>query len=175
MRKIRGAVAVLGLVLAGGWIVPARAQTVSPKGDQSPAGSKKHNETPAPQPAIVTVGIVSQVPQEDRENLKGYWGGVEERTKQRLLQSLPAAAKPPLSTAGVVTIVGWIHTDGRATGMTVEHGAGNAALDRAALAAVTGAAPYGAFPYGIAVDQVKVRFSVEFNPGTAAPVPSIIH
>jgi TonB family protein len=177
MKGIRGgvvmlAVAMLGAGLQGGW-----AQTVPlAKGSQSQSGAKKENP-PAPAPASVAIEMVSQIPPVDRENLKGYWSGVAAHTKERLLQVLPAAAKPPLSTSGEVAILGWIHTDGRVTGMTLEHGSGKPALDRAAWAAITGSTPYEAFPYGIAVDEVKVRFTFEYNAGAGGngTAPKIIH
>ena len=93
---------------------------------------------------------VNSVPREDRENLKGYWTDVETRTKQRWIQILPALAKPPQSVSGTVTIVCWVHTDGRVTDLTLETKSGTAQLDRAALAAITSSMPFNAYPYGIA-------------------------
>ncbi len=69
---------------------------------------------------------------------------------------------------GEVKIVGWIHTDGSATGLAVEHLRATAAMDGQARAAITGSAPYDPFPYGIAVDEVKVRFT--FGSNARAPV-----
>jgi TonB family protein len=126
-------------------------------------GAAPGDKNAAPEPETVAVSIVSKIPQVDRDNLKSYWAGVESQTKGQWLQALPAAAKPPLSASGEVKIVGWIHTDGRVTNMALEHGSGKAALDRAAWAAITGSVPYGAFPYGIAADQVKVRFTFDYN------------
>jgi TonB family protein len=117
----------------------------------------------------VTVAIVNRIPSEDKENLKGYWAGVESRVGQSW-QHAAAAQK----VTDAVKITGWIHTDGRVTGLAVEHGSGNASVDRAARAAITGSAPYDPFPYGIAVDEVKVRFtfgSTATGPEGAPPTP----
>ncbi len=148
---------MLGLAVVAGAAQTARAQT---------AGAQKN--APAAEAETLTVEIVSQPPREDRENLKGYWTGVESRTKERWMRALPALAKPPLSTPGVVKIDCWIHTDGRVTGMTLEQPSGQVALDRAAWAGITGSAPYDAYPYGIAVEQVKVRFTFSYNQSAAS-------
>ncbi len=113
----------------------------------------------------MAVEIVKQIPPADRENLRGYWAGVQSKTGQRWLRA--AAAKRAAASSDQVKIIGWIHTDGRVTGLTVERGSGNAAVDHAAMGAISGAAPYEPFPYGIAVDEVKVRFTF----GTGAPAP----
>jgi len=75
-----------------------------------------------------------------------------------------------------VKIIGWIHTDGRVTSLAVERGSGKGSVDRAAMSAISGSAPYDPFPYGIAVDEVKVRFT--FGSGGAAPgaaPPAVVH
>jgi TonB family protein len=104
----------------------------------------------------------------DRENLASYRAAVESRTKEQWLKVLPAQARPPQSTPGEVKIICWVHTDGRVTNMTLEQASGKVALDRAAWAAITGSAPYDAFPYGIAVDQVRMRFTFMYNGGPAS-------
>jgi TonB family protein len=113
--------------------------------------------------AVEAVDTLSSV---DRSNLKAYWAGVQNRTHSQWIHALPALAKPPQSTPGMVKIDCWVHTDGRVTGMTLEQPSGKAALDRAAWAAITGSAPYGAYPYGISVEQVKVRFTFVYTGGT---------
>jgi TonB family protein len=125
----------------------------------------------APEPEIVTVEVVKRTTPEDQANLKGYWTGVQGRTKDRWLPVVPQEAKPPLSTPGVVKIECWVHTDGRVTNMVLAQPSGKVALDHAAWAAITGSAPYDAFPYGIGVDQVKVRFTFTYNGGAANTLP----
>src|ERR1700691_2365785 len=71
----------------------------------------------APEPEIVTVEVVNQTTPEDKANLKGYWTGVQGRTKAQWMPVVPQEAKPPLSTPGVVKIECWVHTDGRVTNM----------------------------------------------------------
>lgn len=121
-------------------------------------------EKPAPDPQTITVQVVNRIPQVDRSNLKSYWTDVEGRTKDRWMQAKAAA-----SASGEVKLVGWMHTDGRVTGLAMEQSSGNAALDRAARAAVTGSVPYDAFPYGISVNQVRVRFTFTSNEGDSGP------
>jgi len=145
---------LLGLLMSSG-IAWGGSQTSLARGAQEKAA----------EPATLEVEIVNPIPPVDRDNLKGYWTGVEGKTRERWMQILPAAAKPPLSTQGEVKIECWVHTDGRVTGMTLQGGSGNTALDRAAWVAITGSAPYDAFPYGIAVNQVKVRFTFDYNQG----------
>jgi len=142
--------------------VGAGAQNAQPPAKKPPADAAARAET-------VTVDIINSIPAEDRKNLSPYRTVVENRTKQQLLHVLPAIAKPPASTPGLVKITAWVHTDGRVTGMTFEQRSGKTELDRAALAAITGSSPYDAFPYGIAVDQVKVRFTFSYNNGVAGP------
>lgn len=159
MNRMHGGALVLGLAILAGAAPSGRAQ--------NPPGREGQAET-ATEPAVLTVDVVNQIPPVDRENLKSYWAGVESKTKDRWTRGMPEAAKPPKSTPGEVKIDCWIHTDGRVTGMTLEQPSGNTALDRAAWAAITGTSPYDAFPYGIAVDQVKVRFTFEYNGGAAS-------
>ena len=111
----------------------------------------------------MAVEIVKAIPPVDRENLKGYWAGVQGKTG-----SGGCARRRPKSRGRFgpgedhrLDSHGW-------PGDRYGGGArsGNAALDRAAMGAITGAAPYESFPYGIAVDQVKVRFT--FRTGTGA-------
>jgi TonB family protein len=125
------------------------------------AGAPSDQET-------LAVEVVSNLSAVDKSNLKLYWAGVESRTHSRWIQVLPALAKPPQSTPGVVKIDCLVHTDGRVTGMTLEQASGKVALDRAGWAAITGSAPYDAYPYGISVEQVKVRFTFVYNGGAAA-------
>jgi len=136
------------------------------KPEKAPPGQKGQDEKSADQDqgAAVAVEIASSIPPEDRNNLKAYWAVVQSKTGQRW-QHAPAAKTVVGSDA--VKITGWIHTDGRVTGLAVEHGSGKTAIDRAAMAAISGSAPFEPFPYGIAVDQVKVRFTF----GSSVPAP----
>ena len=153
-------VLVLGLVLMAGGVMRGRAQNPPAKGAQSTDA--------APEPATLTVEVINRIPPMDRANLKAYWTAVEAHTKGRWIEGLPAAAKPPLSTPGEVKIDCWVHTDGRVTNMVLEEPSGNVTLDRAAWAAITGSVPYDSFPYGIAVAQVRVRFTFVYNGGAPA-------
>lgn len=157
---VRMVVLALGvLAIPCGW-----AQEKPGKAPPALPGQKGTNANPAEQEqAAVAVEIATPIPPADRENLKGYWAGVRSKTGQRWLHT--AAARTVGSDE--VKITGWIHTDGRVTGLAVEHGSGKAAVDRAAISAISGAAPYEPFPYGIAVEQVKVRFTF----GSSAPAP----
>jgi len=135
------------------------------KGDKAASGQKEQDaKTSEPEAAAVGVEIVNSIPPDDRQNLKGYWAGVQNKTGQRWQHT--AAAKAAVGS-DEVKITGWIHTDGRVTGLAVEHGSGKASVDRAAMGAINGSAPYEPFPYGIAVEQVKVRFTF----GSGAPAP----
>lgn len=155
MKKIELAIVVAVLMIGpGGW-----AQSAS-----SPQGNAA-----APEPDTVHVQLVNRIPQVDRGNLQDYWPVVASRAKDQWLQSLPAIAKPPESASGEVKILAWLHTDGRVTGMALEQRSGRAVLDRAAWAAITAAAPFDAFPYGISVDQVRVRFTFDYNQGAGIP------
>jgi TonB family protein len=173
MNRISGSVLMLGLVLGVIAIPCGRAQEKPGKAPPALPGQKGSNANPAEQESgAVVVEIAKPIPPADRENLKGYWAGVQSKTGQRWLRT--ATAK----TAGSdeVKITGWIHTDGRVTGLAVEHGSGKAAVDRAAMSAISGAAPYDPFPYGIAVEQVKVQFT--FGSGAGAPGtarPAVVH
>jgi TonB family protein len=118
---------------------------------------------PASEPEMISVALLNRIPDVDRGNLREYWPVVEGRTKELWMQRLPRQAKPPLSDAGEVKIICWLHTDGRVTSMMLEQPSGNVALDRAAWAAITGSVPYDAFPYGISVNQVRVRFTFTYN------------
>jgi TonB family protein len=124
-------------------------------------------------PETLTVEVVNRIPPVDRDNLKGYWPTVEDRTKAQWMHALPTLAKPPQSVGGEVMITCWIHTDGRVTNLATEQASGKTALDRAARAAITGSAPYDAFPYGIAVDQVRVRFTFVYNGGVTSAIPDV--
>jgi TonB family protein len=176
MRRISGGFIVLGLAMVAGSL-HAQAPSLPGKGTQTTPDQKKPDAT-ASTPGSVAVEIANQIPPADRDNLKGYWPVVQNKTKQQLVRVMPAAAKPPLSTTGEVKIVAWLHTDGSLTGMTLEHPSGKVALDRAAWAAVAGSMPYDPFPYGIAVDQIKVRFTIGFNGASQADgsksVPGIV-
>ncbi len=175
MNRIFSSVLVLGLAVGVIAIPCGRAQEKPSKAPPALPGQKGGNANPAEQEqGAVAVEIVKPIPPADRENLQGYWGGVQSKAGQRWLRT--AAAKTAAAASDQLKITGWIHTDGRVTGLTVEHGSGNTAVDRAAMAAITGAAPYEPFPYGIAVDQVKVRFT--FGSGGAAPgaaSPAVLH
>jgi TonB family protein len=160
------------LLAAGG--AQVGAQVVGAKNPPATPAKGPANAAPAADLAdTLAVNFVSRVAPADRENLKGYLAGLQSRTKDRWMAVLPAAAKPPLSTPGEVKIVCWVHTDGRVTNIAIEQASGKAALDRAAWAAITGSSPYGAFPYGIAVDQVKVRFTFDYNAGAAGAPPGV--
>jgi TonB family protein len=139
----------------------------------APAKGTPSAGAPTDQETLV-VEVVNNLPAVDRSNLKAYWAGVENRTHSKWIQALPALAKPPQSTPGMVKIDCLIHTDGRVTGMTLEQPSGKAALDRAAWAAIAGSAPYDAYPYGISVEQVKVRFTFVYNGGSTATSPTPI-
>ena len=166
MNRIAGNVLVLGLALGVIAIPCGRTQEKPGKALPALPGQKGSNANPAEQEqGAVAVEIVKSIPPADRENLQGYWAGVQSKTGQRWLRM--AAAKTAAAASDQVKITGWIHTDGRVTGLKVERGSGNATVDRAAMGAITGAAPYEPFPYGIAVEQVKVRFTF----GTGAPAP----
>jgi TonB family protein len=162
MKKIHCGVLVLGLAVT---VVGAQWG-----GAQNAPAKEAPNASPAPDPATVAVEFVSQLTAVDRGNLKDYRAALEARTKGRW--SLPASAKPPESTPGEVKIVCVVHTDGRVTNMTLEGPSGKVALDRAAWAAITGASPFDAFPYGIGVEQVKVRFTFDYNGGAPQDKPS---
>lgn len=162
MKKIHGVVLVLGLV--------AMAVVAQGGGAQNAPAKGAPNASPSPDPATVAVEFVSQLTAVDRGNLKDYRAALETRTKERW--NLPASAKPPESTPGEVKIVCVVHTDGRVTNMTLEGPSGKVALDRAAWAAITGSSPFDAFPYGVGVEQVKVRFTFEYNGGAQQDKPS---
>ncbi len=166
MKRALGLTSLLAVLMASGLSVVA-AQSAPPAKKASAADSSSSVQT-------VTVDFANSIPPEDRQNLRPYKTALETRTKQQWLHALPAIAKPPASTPGLVKISAWVHTDGRVTGMTLEQPSGKAALDRAAWAAITGSSPYEAFPYGIAVDQVKMRFTFVYNgvPNTANGSPA---
>ena len=147
-----------------------KSQGANPAGGAKAQGANSAGATKqaASTPNTMSVELAGQVPPEDRSNLKDYWARLQSRTNERWQQIIPAQAKPPLSTAGQVKIVCRVHTDGRVTNMALEQPSRNTALDRAAWAAITGSSPFEAFPYGIAVEQVKVRFTFTYNGG--APV-----
>jgi TonB family protein len=163
---------VLGWRVPGCMAVALTAGLVLTVNAQAPAkGTPAPGLTPAPE--ALSVEFANRIPPVDQENLQSYRTALESRTKERWLQALPALAKPPQSTPGIVTITCWVHTDGRVTGMAIEKPSGKAALDRAASGAITGSSPYDAFPYGIAVDEVRMRFTFTYNGGVAnnpAPV-----
>ena len=163
MSKIHRVIPVLALMLVVGTAPWAIAQN-SGSANSGTAEPGAPQEKPAPDPETITVQVVNRIPQVDRSNLKSYWTDVEGRTKDRWMQSKAAA-----SASGEVKLVGWMHTDGRVTGLAMEQSSGNAALDRAARAAVTGSVPYDAFPYGISVNQVRVRFTFTSNEGDSGP------
>ncbi|MGB9030013.1 MAG: TonB family protein [Acidobacteriaceae bacterium] len=163
MRRMRGKILALAvLTMAIGAPLGKAQNPAAPAKGAPSAGTAADEET-------LAVEVVTSLSPVDRSNLKTYWTGVENRTHDRWIQVLPALAKPPQSTPGLVKIDCWVHTDGRVTGMTLEHPSGKAALDRAAWAAITGSAPYDAYPYGISVEQVRVRFTFAYsgNGGTA--------
>ena len=161
MKPMHTEVLALALVAIAIGAPLAGAQNPSAPAKAGPSAS-----APAEQETL-TVEVVKSLTPVDRSNLKAYWTGVENRTHSRWIQVLPALAMPPQSTPGLVKIDCWVHTDGRVTGMTLEHPSGKAPLDRAAWAAITGSAPYDAYPYGISVEQVKVRFTFVYNGGSA--------
>lgn len=174
MSRILSSVLVLGLALGVIAIPCGRAQEKPGKAPPALPGQKGSNTNPAEQQeqGAVAVEIAKPIPPADRENLKGYWAGVQSKIQQRWQR---AAAKTAAST-DEVKIIGWIHTDGRVTSLAVERGSGKGSVDRAAMSAISGSAPYDPFPYGIAVDEVKVRFT--FGSGGAAPgaaPPAVVH
>jgi len=156
MKRIEGGVLVLALTLAAG----AAGQNAGSPAKGAPGPNA------APDAGSLTVEFANQIPPVDRQNLQSYRAGVESRTKGEWLRRLPAIAKPPQSPQGAVGITCWVHTDGRVTGMMLEQPSGKVVLDRAAWAAIVSSSPYDAFPYGIAVDQVKMRFTFTYNGGT---------
>ncbi|HVT97253.1 MAG TPA: TonB family protein [Acidobacteriaceae bacterium] len=200
MNKIVHRVLVLGLAMGVVAIPCGRAQEKPEKppplpgqgGSADTAPSQKTEKAPSQKPekapplpgqkgqdaksaeqeqSGVTVAIVNRIPPEDKHNLNGYWAGVENKIGQRWQH---AAAAQKLTDA--VKITGWIHTDGRVTGLMVEHGSGNASVDRAARATISESAPYDPFPYGIAVDEVKVRFTFGAAAGAPdGPPPAVVH
>lgn len=175
-------VCILLWAMAVGGPTVAVAQNPGPignghsQGANSSGGAKSQgaNSTGAAKQAeaagtnTVSVELAGPVTPEDRSNLKNYWVGLQSRTNERWQRTIPAQAKPPLSTGGQVRILCRVHTDGRVTNMTLEQPSGNTALDRAAWAAITASAPFEAFPYGIGVEQVKAKFTFIYNGG--APV-----
>jgi TonB family protein len=178
MKQIHGGLLVMALMVLGfqagtaegssaGGGNPAQKSKALPM--QPPAPAK-----PAGDPETLAVEVANQIPPVDRDNLKAYWPVVEDRTKAQWMHGLPALAKPPQLAAGEVRVTCWVHTDGRVTNAAVEQSSGKAALDRAALVAITGSAPFDPFPYGIAVEQVKVRFTFVYN-GGATSVPPLVH
>ncbi len=146
------------LLLVSSLVATASAQQANAPAKAAPAA----NSTSVPE--LVSVDFANQIPEVDRANLQGYKETLESRTNQRWLH-----VKPPVATPGQVKITCWVHTDGRVTGMTLQQPSGKVALDRAAWATITGSAPYDAFPYGIAVDEVKVRFTFNYNGVAAIP------
>lgn len=185
MKRIQGGVLVLGWALFAG---SAYAQGLPLAGQkpQAQSGQKKHDTNPPPLPGQkgqdanapgeaggLSVEVVNRIPEADRDNLKAYWTDVESKTKERWLHTLAGPSKALAATQGQVKIVGWVHTDGSASGLVVEHPSGNKALDRAALNAITGSAPYDPFPYGIAVDEVKVRFTFDVSGGPSGPAKEL--
>lgn len=171
MKRIHIRVLVLGLALGSVSLYaqtpPLPGQKPQPPSNQKkqepkqtpPLPGQKQNSLDVAEAGGPSVEIVSRIPAEDRENLKGYWPQVESKTKDAWLHAMAGPLKSIASAQGDVRILGWIHTDGSATGLTVERSSGSKALDRAAIHAITEAAPFDAFPYGIAVDEVKVRFT----------------
>lgn len=149
---MKRAVGLTVMLLVASWTLAGSAQK-----SQAPAKPAEAAD-PTANAETLSVSFANSVPSEDRKNLEGYKATLAGKTKQRWLQ-----AKPPSSMSAAVRITCWVHTDGRVTGMTLESRSGNAALDRAAMAAITGSAPYDAFPYGIAVDQVRMRFTFSYN------------
>jgi len=166
MKRMQGEILAMAFLAMAIGAPLGRAQNPPAPAKGAPsAGAAADEET-------ITVEIVTSLSPVDRSNLKGYWTGVESRTHSRWIQVLPALAKPPQSTPGLVKIDCWVHTDGRVTGMTLEQASGKVALDRAAWAAITGSAPYDAYPYGIGVEQVKVRFTFVYNGGNGGAATS---
>lgn len=165
MKTMRGGGLVLAVAVIAGAVLLGQGQSSGPAAKGAPNASTAPDANTAPDAETLAVAVVNSVPRVDRENLKGYWTDVETRTKQRWIQILPALAKPPQSVSGTVTIVCWVHTDGRVTDLTLETKSGKAQLDRAALAAITSSMPFNAYPYGISVEQVKVRFTFAYNGG----------
>jgi TonB family protein len=159
MKRLRVETLVLALALPAAAVPAARAQN-SPA---APVGAPHRDQ--APDAENLTVELVNRIPPVDKGNLQSYWADVESQIRRQWIQVLPAAARPPASTPGTVKYLAWIHTDGRVTGLALEQPSGNAALDRAAQAAIKGSVPLEAFPYGISVRQVKARFTFIYNGG----------
>jgi len=146
------------LLLVASWVATAGAQQSNAPAKGAPAADSTAGAE------LVSVDFANQIPEVDRANLQDYRQTLESRTNQRWLH-----VKPPVPTPGQVKITCWVHTDGRVTGMTLQQPSGKVALDRAALATITASAPFDAFPYGIAVDEVKMRFTFNYNGVAAAP------
>lgn len=146
------------LLLVATWAATGSAQKSTAPAKEAPAADSTSGAE------LVSVDFANQIPEVDRANLQDYKATLESRTNQRWLH-----VKPPAATPGQVKITCWVHTDGRVTGMTLQQPSGKVALDRAAWATITGSAPYDAFPYGIAVDEVKVRFTFNYNGVAASP------
>jgi TonB family protein len=151
-------------------IMATAAATGSAQNTQNAPAPPPKSPAAASSPETVTADFTNTLLPEDRQNLRPYKAILEKKTTQSWLGILPAQAKPPVSTPGQVRITCWVHTDGRVTGMALEHSSGKVALDRAAWGAVTSSVPYQAFPYGIAVDQVRVRFTFDYNGGAGTSV-----
>jgi TonB family protein len=164
MKKIKVGSAVLALAAMVGTAPCGRTQTVSQAATPAPAGVPVAH--PAPDPETIAVQLLNRVPDVDRGNLKAYWPEVEGRTKEQWMQALPRLAK--VLSPGEARIVCSLHTDGRVTNVVFEQRSGNGALDRSALAAVTASAPYDAFPYGVSVNQVRVRFTFNYDEANGA-------
>jgi TonB family protein len=124
----------------------------------------------APEPDRVSVQILSKLWPADRDGFRSYLPVVRKQTKDQWMKLMPAEANPPGSAAGTVQIDCWLHTNGRVTNVVLAQTSGNKALDRAAVASISGrsdqAIPYDSFPYGLSVDRVKVRFTFIYNDGS---------
>ena len=159
MKLLLGKVLVLAVAAAPGAAQAGWAQKAA-AGDKPPAQAQESR------PNTLTVDVAGKLFSEDQSNLQSYWPAVEQRTQDTWLAALPAIALPPQSAAGTVTVLCVVHTDGSVSNMALEQKSGKAALDRAALAAITRSAPYDAFPSGISTDRVRVRFRFSYNGGT---------
>jgi TonB family protein len=160
MKMLRDGAWVLTLALMAGGVGLVAAQD---KG----SGAAPVASAAAQAPESVSVQLLIRVWPADRAGLKQYLSVVKKQTMDQWMTMLPAEANPPESTPGVVTIEGWVHTDGRVANMAITQKSGSAALDGAALAAVR-SATYDSFPYGLSVDRVKVSFTFNYNHGVAA-------
>ncbi len=166
MKAVRRAGFLMGLLLVACGVGVSAQDKVAATIAAQPA------KPAAAEPDSVSVQILSKLWLADRDGFRSYLPVVRKQTKDQWMTLMPSEANPPMSAAGTVQIECWLHTDGRVTNVVLTQPSGNKALDRAALASISGrseqAIPYDSFPYGLSVDRVKVRFTFMYNNGAGA-------